>query len=44
MDSTLQQALQNLAGQGNSFGKSARMRSRWTKKLDTPIKDARKVR
>jgi Fe-S oxidoreductase len=42
MDATLQQALQNLAGQGNSFGKSARMRSRWTKKLDTPIKDARK--
>ncbi len=42
MDATLQQALQNLAGQGNSFGKSARMRSKWTKKLDTPIKDARK--
>jgi Fe-S oxidoreductase len=43
MDPTLQQALQNLAGQGNSFGKSARTRSRWTKKLDSPIKDARKV-
>lgn len=42
MDPSLQQALQNLAGQGNSFGKSARMRSKWTKKLDTPIKDARK--
>ncbi len=42
MDPTLQQALQNLTGQGNSFGKSARMRSRWTKKLATPIKDARK--
>jgi Fe-S oxidoreductase len=44
MDPTLQQALQNLGGQGNSFGKSARMRSRWTKKLETPIKDARKER
>ncbi len=43
MDPTLQQALQNLAGQGNSFGKSARARSRWTKKLDSPIPDARKV-
>ncbi|RDH79948.1 (Fe-S)-binding protein [Mycolicibacterium moriokaense] len=42
MDPTLQQALQGLGGQGNSFGKSARMRSKWTKKLDTPIKDARK--
>ncbi len=42
MDNSLQQALQNLAGQGNSFGKSARMRSRWTKKLESPIKDARK--
>ncbi len=42
MDATLQSALQNLAQQGNSFGKSSRMRSKWTKKLDTPIKDARK--
>ncbi|MDN5854337.1 MAG: (Fe-S)-binding protein [Actinomycetia bacterium] len=42
MDPTLQTALQNLAGQGNSFGKSARMRSKWTKKLDVKIKDARK--
>ncbi|GAB91745.1 (Fe-S)-binding protein, partial [Gordonia rhizosphera] len=42
MDNSLQQALQNLAGQGNSFGKSARMRSKWTKKLDTKITDARK--
>ncbi len=42
MDPTLQQALQGLGGQGNSFGKSARMRSKWTKKLETPIKDARK--
>ncbi len=42
MDASLQTALQNLAGQGNSFGKSARMRTRWTKGLDFSIKDARK--
>ena len=42
MDPTLQKALQNLAQQGNSFGKSARMRARWTKGLDFTIKDARK--
>ncbi len=43
LEPTLQSALQNLAGQGNSFGKSARQRSKWTKTLDVPIKDARKV-
>jgi Fe-S oxidoreductase len=42
LDASLQTALQNLAGQGNSFGKSARMRTRWTKKLPVDIKDARK--
>ena len=42
MDPTLQQALQNIATQGNSFGKSARMRARWTRGLDFTIKDARK--
>jgi len=42
MDATLQQALQNLATQGNSFGKSARMRARWTRELDFEIADARK--
>lgn len=42
MDPTLQQALQNLATQGNSFGKSARMRARWTRGLDFQIPDARK--
>lgn len=42
MDPTLQQALQNLAQQGNSFGKSSRMRARWTRGLDFTIKDARK--
>jgi Fe-S oxidoreductase len=41
MDPTLQQALQNLATQGNSFGKSARMRARWTRSLDFQIPDAR---
>jgi Fe-S oxidoreductase len=43
MDPTLQTALQNLATQGNSFGKSSRMRARWTKGLDFQIPDARKV-
>lgn len=42
MEPTLQTALQNLAQQGNSFGKSSRMRARWTKALDFQVKDARK--
>jgi len=42
MEPTLQGALQAIAQQGNSFGKSARMRARWTKSLNFPIKDARK--
>ncbi|MDQ3947372.1 MAG: 4Fe-4S dicluster domain-containing protein, partial [Actinomycetota bacterium] len=42
MEPTLQEALQNLATQGNSFGKSSRMRARWTKGLDFSVKDARK--
>jgi len=42
MDPLLQQTLQNFAGQGNSLGKSARMRTRWTKGLDFKIPDARK--
>jgi Fe-S oxidoreductase len=42
MDPLLQQTLQNFAGQGNSLGKSARMRARWTKGLDFKIPDARK--
>jgi Fe-S oxidoreductase len=41
MEPTLQDALQNLATQGNSFGKSSRQRARWTKGLDFKIKDAR---
>jgi Fe-S oxidoreductase len=42
MDPLLQQTLQNFAGQGNSLGKSARMRARWTRALDFKIPDARK--
>jgi Fe-S oxidoreductase/nitrate reductase gamma subunit len=42
MEPMLQTALQNIAQQGNSFGKSARMRARWTKGLDFSIKDARR--
>jgi Fe-S oxidoreductase len=41
MDPLLQQTLQNYAGQGNSYGKSARMRARWTRGLDFKIPDAR---
>lgn len=42
MDPTLQTAMKNLATQGNSFGKSSRMRARWTKDLGFSITDARK--
>lgn len=42
LEPTLQSALQNISTQGNSFGKSARMRARWTKGLDFEIPDARK--
>jgi succinate dehydrogenase/fumarate reductase iron-sulfur protein len=38
----LQRALQNIALQGNSYGKSARTRARWTRGLDFTIPDARK--
>jgi Fe-S oxidoreductase/nitrate reductase gamma subunit len=38
----LQKAFQALARGGNSFGKSAKQRARWTKGLDFKIKDARK--
>ncbi|MCL1594285.1 MAG: heterodisulfide reductase-related iron-sulfur binding cluster [Actinomycetia bacterium] len=37
----LQKAFQALARGGNSFGKSAKQRARWTKGLDFKIKDAR---
>lgn len=38
----LQSTLESFGKQGNSFGKSARMRSKWTKELPFKIKDARK--
>lgn len=37
----LQGAFQSLARGGNSFGKSAKQRPRWTKELDTKPKDVR---
>lgn len=37
----LQSAFQSLTRAGNSFGKSAKQRARWTKGLDVDIKDAR---
>jgi Fe-S oxidoreductase len=42
LDDELQGALANLGRYGNSFGKSARARARWAKKIDPKIKDARK--
>lgn len=41
IEAGLQDALQNIAQKGNSFGKSGRQRSRWTKELDFTITDAR---
>jgi Fe-S oxidoreductase len=42
MDPLLAQTLQKIGTQGNSYGKSARTRPRWTKPLDFTIPDARK--
>ncbi len=42
MDPLLQQTLENFAKQGNSYGKSSRMRARWAKALEFEIPDARK--
>jgi Fe-S oxidoreductase len=42
MDPLLQQTLENYANQGNSYGKSSRMRARWAKGLEFTIPDARK--
>jgi Fe-S oxidoreductase len=42
LDPLLQKTLQNYAEQGNSYGKSSRMRARWAKSLDFTIPDARK--
>jgi Fe-S oxidoreductase len=42
VDAELQDALANLGRYGNSFGKSARARARWCRKIEPKIKDARK--
>ena len=42
VDAELQNSLANLGRYGNSFGKSARARARWSRKLEPKIKDARK--
>ena len=42
MPDELADALRSLDEQGNSFGESARKRTKWTKDLDFPIKDATK--
>ncbi|HEX6930623.1 MAG TPA: (Fe-S)-binding protein [Streptosporangiaceae bacterium] len=42
IEPAVQQVLQNDAAQGNTFGKSGRMRARWTKELGFAVKDARK--
>jgi Fe-S oxidoreductase len=42
VDAELQNALANLGRYGNSFGKSERMRARWSRKIRPKIKDARK--
>ena len=41
LDPLLQQTLENYGNQGNSYGKSARLRARWAKGLDFKIPDAR---
>ncbi len=42
VDEGLQDALMNLQRYGNSFGRSAKKRSDWTRPLDVKLKDARK--
>lgn len=42
VESGCQDPLLNLGRYGNSFGKSARARAKWTRELDFKIKDARK--
>jgi len=42
VDAQVQETLEKLTRYGNSFGKSDRMRAKWTKGLDFKIKDARK--
>jgi Fe-S oxidoreductase len=40
VDAELQTALSNLGRYGNSFGKSERMRARWSRKVKPKVKDA----
>jgi Fe-S oxidoreductase len=42
LDPLLQQTLENYGRQGNSYGKSARLRARWAKGLEFKVPDARK--
>jgi Fe-S oxidoreductase len=42
LEPLLQRTLESFAKQGNSYGKSARMRAGWTRALDFVIPDARK--
>ena len=42
VEKTVQDMLANLNRYGNSFGKSDRMRAKWTQPLATKVKDARK--
>lgn len=42
MDNQLQQTLETIYTSGNSFGETKRKRPRWTKSLETPLKDIRK--
>jgi Fe-S oxidoreductase len=42
IEPAVQQVLQSDAQQGNTFGKSGRMRARWTRELGFSVKDARK--
>lgn len=43
VDDELRDALLNLGRYGNSFGKSARARGKWTRSIRPKIKDARKI-
>jgi Fe-S oxidoreductase len=42
LDPLLQKTLENYGKQGNSYGKSSRLRARWTRGLEFAIPDARK--
>lgn len=42
IDAQLQTALDNIGRYGNSFGKSDRMRAKWTQGVDAKVKDARR--